>query len=131
MLCLGFMCTLLILHVFNLRSKTYRSRSTHEKIEICYETIHAFVPLLLALYSPHHVLKHLAVIQPRHPSILLWVVPETLGFNCVLACFFVHRHIAIALACTTPLYYAQALVTIYMWKYNLNAKTYSFRYSDV
>ena len=124
MLCLGFLCTLFILHVFNLRSKNYRSRTTQEKIQICYDTIHLFVPTLYLIYSPHHVLKHLAVLNPQHPATLLWIVPETLGFNCILAAhIFTHDYIAIVLACTTPLYYAQAFVTIYMWKYNLNAPT--------
>lgn len=132
MLCLGFMCTLFILHACNLRSKKYRSRTTHEKIQICYATIHLYAPVLIAIYSPHHILKHLAVINPKQPAILLWLVPETPGFNCILvAHVFTHDYIALALACTTPLYYAQAFVTIYMWKYNINAKTSSFRYSDV
>ena len=117
MLCLGFLFSLFILHVFNLRSKKYRNRTTHEKIDICYDTIHSFVPILLALYSPHHILKHLAILRPRHPSILLWIIPETIGFNCVLPCFFMHEYIALAMACTTPLYYAQAFVTIYMYNH--------------
>ena len=109
------MCTLFILHACNLKSKKYRSRTTHEKIQICYDTVHSFVPILYAIYSPHHILKHLAVLHPTHPTILLWIVPETTGFNCILAAHaLLHEHIAIALACMTPLYYTQAFVTIYM-----------------
>ena len=82
-----------------------------EKIEICYNIITTYAPICLVFASPHYTLKHLAILRPTHPTVLLWLVSETAGLNFVLAIhMLVHNYLALALAVTTPLSLPQALV---------------------
>lgn len=114
MLCLGFLCLLFVLHVYNLRYPTYRKQNTHQKIEQCYRYLHTCAQALTYLYSSHHVLKHFSLVQPN-PYALLWFIPETKGFNMVLASSMIHPYLGLV-ACTYPLTPLQACVifgTIY------------------
>lgn len=120
MLCLWLIAFVFVSHVVRLKDKSYRSLTTHQKIHICYRTVNTYSPALLTLYSPHHVLKHLAVIQPRHPTILLWLVPETFAYNIILWTQMVlGNHAAICLAFTTPLHLAQACLLVIVTNYRL------------
>jgi len=50
------------------------------------------------------------------PYALLWLVPETRGFNMVLACSMMHPYLGLAIACTYPLTPLESVVifgTIY------------------
>lgn len=115
MLCLGFTCMLFVLHIFKLRSPTYRRQTTHQKINQCYLYLHICARALTLFYSSHHILKHFALVHPT-PNVLLWVVPETRGFNMVLASSMVHPHLGLVVACTYPLTPLESVVifgTIY------------------
>lgn len=103
MLCLGFLCTLFALHIYNVkRDPAYRKQTTHQKIEQCYHYLHICARALNLFYSSHHVLKHFSLVHPI-PYALLWIIPETRGFNMVLACSMMHPYLGLVMACTYPL----------------------------
>lgn len=99
MLCLGFLCLLFVSHVYKLKSPTYRKQNTHQKIKQCYRYLHICARALTCIYSSHHVLKHFSLVQPV-PYALLWIIPESKGFNCILALSMVHPYLGLLTACT-------------------------------
>ena len=111
MLCLGFMCTLFALHIFKLKSPTYRKLTTHQKINECYLYLHISARAISLFYSSHHVLKHFSLVHPN-PYALLWVIPETRGFSTILASSMVHPYLGLVIACTYPL---TALESVVIW----------------
>ena len=115
MLCLGFMCMLFVSHIYKLRSPTYRRQTTHQKINQCYHYLRICARALNLLYSSHHVLKHFSLVQPT-PYALLWILPETRGFNIILSSSMIHPYLGLAIACTYPLTPLESIVifgTIY------------------
>lgn len=108
MLCLGFICTLFALHVFKLRYTKYRQLNRHRQIDECYRSLHLCTLVLLPFYTSHHVLKHFAIVHPT-PYSLLWILPESKGFNIVLAATMIHPYLAI-LACTLHINFMQATI---------------------
>lgn len=117
MLCLGFMCMLFVSHIYNVkRDPSYRKQTTHQKINQCYYYLHTCARALTLFYSNHHVLKHFAIVHPN-PYALLWVIPETRGFNVILASSMMHTYLGLVIACTYPLTPLESVVifgTIYM-----------------
>ena len=111
MLCLGFICTLFVLHVFHLRSTDYRKLSTHQQIKTCYKHLKVIAHALMFFYSNHTVLRHYGFVHPN-PYLLLWLVPETKGFNCVLACSTIHPYLGLVVAATHPLSLLEAIVVL-------------------
>lgn len=107
MLCLGFLCLLFVSHVYKLKSPTYRKQNTHQKIKQCYRYLHICARALTCIYSSHHVLKHFSLVQPV-PYALLWIIPESKGFNCILALSMVHPYLGLLTACGYPLTIIQA-----------------------
>lgn len=104
------------LHVFNLRSTDYRRQTTHQQINLCYQYLHICTRALNLLYSSHHILKHFSVVHPN-PYALLWLIPETRGFNTVLSCIMIHPYLGLVIACTydmSPLQSIVILGSIYM-----------------
>lgn len=113
MLCLVFFSAVLSLHVYKARCTDYRRLRIHDKINICYHSIISLAPACLVFASPHYVLQHLAVLRPRHPTILLWLVPESAAFNIILAAHMLtHDYAALLLALMTPLSVAEGFVVV-------------------
>lgn len=113
MLCLAFFSAVLSLHVYKARCIDYRRLPIQDKIDICYRSIISLAPICLIFASPHHVLQHLAVLRPRHPTILLWLLPESAAFNIILAAnMLTHDYAALLLALTTPLQFAQGFLVV-------------------
>lgn len=111
MLCLGFICMLFGLHVYKLRSTDYRKLNTHQKINQCYHYLHIYARALNLLYSSHHILKHFSVVHPN-PYALLWLIPETRGFNIILSCSMIHPYLGLVVACTYPLTPLESVVIL-------------------
>ena len=107
MLCLGFICTLFALHACNVKRAAYRNQTTHMKIAECYLYLRVLALALLPWYSSHHILRHYALVHPN-PYALLWILPESKGFNTLLAAAMVHPYLGV-LAVTYPLSWTQAL----------------------
>lgn len=102
MLCLVFGLLLFGSHIYGVKyDEQYRSLKMSAKIERCYRVVHVCAWLLLPL-SPHYVGKHLSVVDPS-PLLLLWLVPERLGFNMVLTCISVNGVLGGLVACMYPL----------------------------
>lgn len=111
MLCLGFALLLFVLHALKVKYyPVYREKTTHEKIDLCYFYLRTFALLLFPM-SPHYVSKHLAVVDPS-VLLLLWVIPETVGFNVVLTCMSVNGVFGILVASTYPLSALEACLLI-------------------
>lgn len=111
MLCLGFVLLLFVFHALKVKYyPVYREKTTHEKIGLCYFYLHIFALLLFPL-SPHYVSKHLAVVDPS-ALLLLWVIPETVGFNAVLTCMGINGVFGTVVACTYPLSVLEACLVI-------------------
>lgn len=99
MLCFVFGLLLFGSHIYGVKyDDKYRSLKMSEKIAKCYRVVHVCACLLLPL-SPHYVSKHLAVVDPS-PLLLLWLVPERVGFNIVLTCMSVNGVFGGLVACT-------------------------------
>ena len=117
MLCLGFICMLFGLHIYNVkRDPAYRKLNTHQQINLCYRSLHIFARALNLFYSSHHILKHFSVVHPN-PYALLWIIPETRGFSTVLACCMVHPYLGLLVACTYDMNIIQSILvfgTLYM-----------------
>lgn len=105
------MCMLFASHAYKLRSPTYRKLTTHQKINECYLYLHISARALSLFYSSHHVLKHFALVHPN-PYALLWIVPETRGFNTVLALCIVHPYIGLVIACGYPLTLLESILVV-------------------
>jgi hypothetical protein len=86
-------------HAYKLRSPNYRKQTTHKKINECYLYLHISARALSLFYSSHHILKHFALVHPN-PYALLWLIPETSGFNIILALCMVHPYLGLLVACT-------------------------------
>ena len=117
MLCLGFALLLFGSHAYRVKyDPVYLRRDMHEKIDLSYRTLHACAWLLLPL-SPHFVSKHLAVVDPS-PLLLLWLVPERLGFNIILTCMSLNGVLGVLVACTYPLSVLESclVMMLYMTK---------------
>ena len=117
MLCLGFALLLFGSHAYRVKyDPLYLRRDMHEKIDLSYRTLHACAWLLLPL-SPHFVSKHLAVVDPS-PLLLLWLVPERLGFNIILTCMSLNGVLGVLVACTYPLSVLESclVMMLYMTK---------------
>ena len=117
MLCLGFALLLFGFHAYRVKyDAAYLHRDMHEKIDLSYRTLHICAWLLLPL-SPHYVSKHLAVVDPS-PLLLLWLVPERLGFNIVLTCMSLNGVLGVLVACTYPLSLLESclVMMLYMTK---------------
>ena len=100
MLCLGFALLLFGSHAYRVKyNPVYRVKSMHEKIDMsyCLHTAWLLLPL-----SPHYVSKHL--VYPS-PLLLLWLVPERVGFNIVLTCMSLNGVLGVLVSCTYALTY--------------------------
>jgi hypothetical protein len=62
---------------------------------------------LLPLYSSHHILQQYSIVHPR-PYLLLWMIPESIGFNIILTALLIHPYLGLAIACGYPLTVPQA-----------------------
>ena len=114
MLCLGFALLLFGSHAYRVKyDPVYLRRGMHEKIDLSYRTLHACAWLLLPL-SPHFVSKHLAVVDPS-PLLLLWLVPERLGFNIILTCMSLNGVFGVLVACTYPLSVLESCLVIMLY----------------
>ena len=58
------------------------------------------------------MIKHLAVLSPKSPNMLLWVIPPCPGFDIILSCSMLSPHLGLAVACTYPLSILQAVVVL-------------------
>ena len=114
MLCLGFAFVLFALHALKIKQNPsgYRRLTSHQKINICFSTLHTFALLLLIFYSPHHILKHLAIIQPKKNNALLWIIPESTGFNLILACQMVSPTLALLVSISYPLSFLESFIVL-------------------
>ncbi len=101
-------------HAFRVKyDAAYLRRGMREKIDLSYRTLHAFAWLLLPV-SPHFVGKHLAVVDPS-PLLLLWLVPERLGFNMVLTCMSLNGVLGVLVACTYPLSLLESCLVLMLY----------------
>lgn len=115
MLCFVFTLLLFVFHGYRVKyDAVYRSKTTHEKIDSSYRSLHLVALLLLPL-SPHYVSKHLAVVDPS-PLLLLWFVPERLGFNIVLTCISVNGVFGFLVACTYPLSLLEGCLVVMLYR---------------
>lgn len=114
MLCVAFVISLFLLHVYYLMtSSSYKSKSNEMKIDICFFTIYKHMPFLFLFTSAHTILKHFCILRPKHSSILLWFLDETVHFNILLACYYVlGKYITLCLAVTTELSFVEAFVLL-------------------
>lgn len=111
MLCLGFALLLFVFHALKVKYyPVYREKTTPEKIDLCYFYLRTFALLLFPM-SPHYVSKHLAVVDPS-VLLLLWAIPETVGFSVVLTCMSVNGVFGILVASTYPLSALEACLLI-------------------
>lgn len=122
MLCLGFVFLLFALHALKTKqnSSEYRILKTHQKVQHCLSILHICAVPLLIFFSPHYILKHLAVLQPKKSDILLWLLPESHGFNMLLACKMVSPELAVLTSMTYPLTLSETFILLNgVWKLTL------------
>ena len=87
MLCLSLSLLLFIFHVSKVKlSARYRKQNTHAKINECYSLLRTFASALHFVFPPQHVMKHLAVLSPKSPEILLWLIKPCVGLDLILTC---------------------------------------------
>ena len=98
-------------HAYKLRSPNYRKQTTHQKINECYLYLHICARALTLVHSSHHVLKHFSLVHPM-PYALLWIIPETRGFNMVLASSMMHPYLGLVIACTYPLTLLESILVV-------------------
>lgn len=111
MLCFVFGLLLFGSHVYGVKyDEKYRSLKMSAKIEKCYRVVHVCAWLLLPL-SPHYVGKHLAVVDPS-PLLMLWLVPERLGFNVVLTCMSVNGVFGALVSCTYSMTWLESCLVV-------------------
>ena len=117
MLCLGFVLLLFGSHACRVKfDPVYRCKGIHEKIDLSYHCLRICAYLLLPL-SPHYVAKHLAVVDPS-PLLLLWLIPERVGFNIVLTCMGVNGVFGVLVACSYPLSILEACLVVMLYRTN-------------
>ena len=113
MLCLSLLLLLLIFHVSKVKlSARYRKLSTHAKIDECYSLLRTFASALHFVFPPQHVMKHLAVLSPKSPEILLWLIKPCGGFDLILTCSMINPYLSLLVACSYPLSVLQACVVL-------------------
>ena len=113
MLCLGLLLLLLIFHASKVKlSERYRKITTHQKINECYQLLHTCVWGLHTVFQAHYLRKHLAVLSPKSPSILLWLIEPCPGFDLIITCAWLNPYLGVLVACTYPLSILQACVVL-------------------
>lgn len=122
MLCLGFICMLFGLHAYSVkRNASYRQLTSHEKIDTCFQHMYITTRMLNFVFSSHHILKHFAIVHPR-PYLLLWIIPETIGFSTILSFSMIHPYLGIIIGCTYPLHWLEAFVVL--WSISMQKRTH-------
>ena len=117
MLCFALALLLFGSHAYRVKSnRDYIHKSMEEKINLSYECLHTFALILLPL-SPHYVARHLAVVDPS-PLLLLWLVPERIGFNLVLTCMSINGVLGVIVACTYDLSLLEACLVVMLYRTN-------------
>ena len=113
MLCVAFVFTLFTYHALKVKfDSDYRKLSTHEKIHHSYSFLLTCAYPLHFILAPHQVIKHLAVLYPKSPKMLLWLIEPCTGFDIILSCSMVNPYLGVAVACTYPLSFLQAAVVL-------------------
>jgi hypothetical protein len=114
MLCFLFMFHVFLFHAYNVKySARYRKLTTHDKIKRAYQSLRISAWGLHCFFSPHNVIKHLAVLSPKSANILLWIIPACPGFDLVLSCSMLHPYLGLVVSCTYPLTLLQAGIVLY------------------
>ena len=112
-LCFVFAFLVFIFHVLKVKlSARYRKISTHAKIDECYQLLHTCAWALHIVFQAHYLRKHLAVLSPKSPNILLWLIAPCTGFDFILSCAWVNPYIGLVVAFTYPLTVLQACVVL-------------------
>jgi hypothetical protein len=112
-LCFLFMFHVFLFHGYNVRfNARYRSLNTHEKINRAYQSLHTCAWGLHIVFPTHHLRKHLAVLSPRSPSMLLWLIKPCPGFDLIITCAWLNPYLGVFVACTYPLSMLQAVVVM-------------------
>ena len=114
MLCLGFTFLLFASHALKIKQNHsgYRRLTSHEKIQMCFSTLDTCALVLFIFYSPHHILKHLAIIQPNKNNALLWIMQESTGFNLILACQMISPTLALIVSISYPLTFLESFIVL-------------------
>lgn len=112
-LCLGLLLLLLIFHVSKVKlSARYRKLKTHAKIHECYRLLHTCAWGLHMVLPAHYLRKHLAILSPRSPSMLLWLIAPCPGFDLIITCAWLNPYLGVLVACSYPLTILQAVVVM-------------------
>ena len=113
LLCFVFALLVLTFHVLKVKlSARYRKQTTHAKINECYSLLRTFASALHFVFPPQHVMKHLAVLSPKSPEILLWLIKPCVGFDLILTCAWLNPYLSLLGACSYPLSILQACVVL-------------------
>lgn len=113
MLCLGLWLLLLIFHVSKVKSSArYRKLTTHAKINECYQLLHTSAWGLHIVFQTHYLRKHLAILSPRSPNMLLWLIEPCPGFDLIITCAWLNPYLGLLVACSYPLTILQAVVVM-------------------
>jgi len=113
MLCLGLSLLVFIFHVSKVKlSARYRKLKTHAKIDECYSHLHTCAWGLHTVFPTHYLRKHLAVLTPKSPSILLWLIEPCPGFDLIITCSWLNPYLGVLVACSYPLSILQACVVL-------------------
>lgn len=113
MLCLGLLLLLFMFHASKVKlSERYRKLTTHAKIEECYSLLHTCAWGLHFVFPAHHLRKHLAILSPGSPSMLLWFISPCPGFDLIITCAWLNPYLGVLVACSYPLSILQAIVVI-------------------